>query len=46
MYIGTHRVFMEISKKYENNNNLEKKKNWEKQVKSNQIKLKQSFPLD
>ena len=45
MYIGTHRVFMEISKKYENNNNLEKK-NWEKQVKSNQIKLKQSFPLD
>lgn len=26
MYIGTHRVFMEISKKYENNNNLEKKK--------------------
>lgn len=40
MYIGTHRVFMEISKKYENNNNLEKKKNLGKtsKIKPNQTK--------
>ena len=39
MYIGTHRVFMEISKKYENNNNLEKKKLGKtRKIKPNQTK--------